>query len=317
METLQSLEIAVLLPCYNEELSIGDVVTAFQTALPDAKIYVYDNNSSDDTMNVAKKAGAIVRQEPMQGKGNVVRRMFADIEAEIFILADGDGTYAAADAPELLSALVDEQLDMVIGKRKDIHVTTGRAAHGVGNVAFNYLFRKMFRRGFSDIFSGYRVFSRRFVKSFPALSTGFEIETELSVHAMTLQLACKEIEVSYGLRVEGSVSKLSTVGDGLRILNAFFMLMKDVRPLAFFGALAIFSLTISGIFGVPVLAEYFQTGIVTLVPRWVLSVGLLLVALMMIVCGLILDSVAKGRVEQKKMAYLRIPASRLGATKPT
>lgn len=307
METLKTLEIAVLLPCYNEGLSIGDVVHGFQNAFPTVKIYVYDNNSTDDTVSIAQKAGAITRNEPMQGKGNVVRRMFSDIDADIYILADGDGTYASKDAPELVSALVDEQLDMVIGKRKDIHVTTGRSGHGIGNIAFNYLFRGMFRRGFSDIFSGYRVFSRRFVKSFPALSTGFEIETELSVHALTLNLPCKEIEVSYGLRVEGSHSKLSTIGDGLRILNAFFMLMKDVRPLAFFGGLALFAVIGSGIFGIPVLVEYFQTGLVTLVPRWVLAVGLLMISLMMLVCGLILDSVAKGRIEQKKMTYLSIP----------
>ncbi len=299
-------KIAVLLPCYNEALSIAEVVSSFREALPTAEIYVYDNNSSDDTMAVAAAAGAIVRQETMQGKGHVVRRMFSDIEADIYVLADGDGTYFAKDAPILIDRLRDDTLDMVVGRRKDIQNTAGRSGHGVGNLAFNFLFRKMFREGFSDIFSGYRVFSRRFVKSFPALSSGFEIETELSVHAMTLHLPFAEIEVDYGQRVEGSVSKLSTFGDGLRILNAFFLLMKEVRPLAFFNTLAFLALVGSAVFGIPVLVEYFQTGLVTLVPRWILAVGLLMVALMMFVCGLILDSVARGRVEQKRMAYLAI-----------
>lgn len=307
MSDTPSPSIAVLLPCYNEEHAIAAVVQGFKSALPEATIYVYDNNSTDDTCARAVEAGAVVRTESRQGKGNVIRRMFSDIDADFYIMADGDGTYEAADAPTLLTAAIDERLDMVVGNRKDINVDAGRAGHAFGNTIFNLLFRQMFAAGFSDIFSGYRVFSRRFVKSFPALSSGFEIETELSVHALTLKLPFREIEVSYGTRLEGSVSKLSTFGDGFRISSMFVLLMKESRPFVFFGYLTIFALLISAFFGVPVLIEYFQTGFVTLIPRWILSVGMLMVSLVMFICGLILDSVARGRTEHKRMAYLAIP----------
>lgn len=253
------------------------------------------------------KAGAIVRKEPKQGKGNFIRRMFADIDANYYIMADGDGTYEASDGPDLLHAAIDNNLDMVVGSRKDINIDAGRVGHALGNSVFNYLFKLMFSEDFTDIFSGYRVFSRRFVKSFPALSNGFEIETELSVHALVLKLPCKEIEVSYGKRMEGSESKLSTFGDGFRTSSVFVLLMKESRPFVFFGYLSIFALLVSAFFGFPFLVEYFQTGFVTLIPRWILSVGMLMVALVMSVCGLILDSVARGRTEQKRMAYLSIP----------
>lgn len=299
-------KIAVLLPCYNEEHAIGDLIAAFHETLPEADIYVYDNNSTDQTVARATQAGAIVRTEPRQGKGNVVRRMFADIEADYYIMADGDGTYAASDAAPLLDKLRTEALDMIVGRRQNIYRDAGRSGHAFGNWIFNTLFQKMFSEGFSDIFSGYRVFSRRFVKSFPSLSTGFEIETELSVHALMLKLPYGELEVSYGERMEGSTSKLSTFRDGFRILLAFGVLMKEVRPFAFFNVLAIIALIVSMFFGFPVLVEYFQTGLVTLIPRWILSVGMLSVSLMMFVCGVILDSVARGRIEQKRMAYLAI-----------
>jgi len=299
--------IAVLLPCYNEGPVIAEVVSAFRAALPDAVVYVYDNNSEDDTAANAAVAGAVVRFETRQGKGNVMRRMFSDIEADYYVLADGDGTYAAGDVQLLLDPAVKQGLDMVVGRRRDVTVDAGRSGHALGNRLFNLIFRQMFKDGFEDIFSGYRVFSQRFVKSFPALSTGFEIETELSVHALMLQQPIAEVEVSYGRRVEGSESKLSTFGDGWKILKTFVLLMKEVRPFAFFNMLAAVALIASAIFGFPVLAEYFQTGLVTLMPRWILSVGLLSVALMMVVCGLILDSVARGRAEQKRMAYLRVP----------
>ena len=307
MSETSSPSIAVLLPCYNEEHAISTVIKGFKTALPEATIYVYDNNSTDETCARAADAGAIVRTEPRQGKGNVIRRMFADIDADFYIMADGDGTYEAADAPKLLAAAIDERLDMVIGTRKGINVDAGRAGHAFGNTIFNFLFRKMFENGFSDIFSGYRVFSRRFVKSFPALSSGFEIETELSVHALVLKLPFREIEVSYGTRMEGSVSKLSTFGDGFRISSMFVLLMKESRPFVFFSYLTIIAFLVSAFFGLPVLIEYFQTGFVTLIPRWILSVGMLMVSLVMFVCGLILDSVARGRTEHKRMAYLAIP----------
>lgn len=299
--------IAVLLPCYNEGPVIAEVVAAFRAALPDAVVYVYDNNSEDDTAAKAAAAGAVVRSESKQGKGNVMRRMFSDIEADYYVLADGDGTYAAGDVDLLLDPALEQGLDMVVGRRRDVTVDAGRSGHALGNRLFNLIFRRMFKNGFEDIFSGYRVFSRRFVKSFPALSTGFEIETELSVHALMLQQPIAEVEVSYGRRVEGSESKLSTFGDGWKILKTFVLLMKEVRPFAFFNVLAVVALIASAIFGFPVLVEYFQTGLVTLMPRWILSVGLLSVALMMVVCGLILDSVARGRAEQKRMAYLRVP----------
>jgi glycosyltransferase involved in cell wall biosynthesis len=297
--------IAVLIPCYNEEHAIAKVVSGFQAALPDADIYVYDNNSSDKTCEIAIAAGAIVRSEPAQGKGNVIRRMFSDITADFYVLIDGDGTYAPADAPALLELAQSERLDMVAGKRQNIHQDAGRSGHAFGNRLFNFLFRKMFRTGFDDIFTGYRVFSKRFVKSFPALSTGFETETELCVHALTLRQPFAEVEVSYGLRQAGSDSKLSTFRDGFRILKTFVLLMKEVKPLAFFGYLALLTLLAAAIFGVPVLAEYFDTGLVLLLPRWILAVGLASVSLLLMVAGLILDSVARGRVEHKRLVYLQ------------
>lgn len=303
--------VAVLLPCYNEGPVIASVVHAFREALPNAIIYVYDNNSDDETAVNAVDAGAVVRMEPNQGKGNVMRRMFSDIEADFYVLADGDGTYAASDVSLLLDPAVTQGLDMVVGRRQDVTVDAGRSGHALGNRLFNFVFRQMFKDGFEDIFSGYRVFSRRFVKSFPALSTGFEIETELSVHALMLKQPIAEIEVSYGRRIEGSESKLSTFGDGWKILKTFVLLMKEARPFAFFNYLAVLALIASVVFGFPVLVEYFQNGFVTMIPRWILSVGLLSVALMMVVCGLILGSVARGRAEQIRMAYLRIPIFRV------
>ena len=298
-------EIAVLIPCYNEEHAIAQVVTGFKAALPDAVIYVYDNNSSDNTRKQAKAAGAIVRGEPAQGKGNVIRRMFSDIDADFYILIDGDGTYAPSDAPALLNLAQTGRLDMVAGKRQNIHQDAGRSGHAMGNRIFNLLFRKMFRTGFDDIFTGYRVFSKRFVKSFPALSTGFETETELCVHALVLRQPFAEVEVSYGLRQAGSDSKLSTFRDGFRILKTFLLLMKEVKPVAFFGYLALLAVLAAAVFGVPVLAEYFKTGLVLLLPRWILAVGLASIALLLMVAGLILDSVARGRVEYKRLVYLQ------------
>jgi len=298
-------KIAVLIPCYNEEHAIGEVVSGFKAGLPSAKIYVYDNNSTDNTIKQAIAAGAIVRSEPSQGKGNVIRKMFSDIEADFYILIDGDGTYDPKDAGMLLQKAQNDHLDMVAGKRKNIHNDAGRSGHAFGNRMFNFLFRKMFRTGFEDIFTGYRVFSKRFVKSFPALSTGFEIETELCVHALVLRLPIAEVEVSYGVRKAGSTSKLSTFRDGARILKTFLLLMKEVRPFVFFGYFSLLSLMVSAFFGVPVLAEYFETGLVSLLPRWILSVGLASVSLLLFVAGLILDSVARGRIEQKRLTYLQ------------
>ncbi|WP_052161244.1 glycosyltransferase [Hoeflea sp. BAL378] len=304
------LEIAVLLPCYNEAATIGDVVRGFREALPGARIYVYDNNSKDQTALRAALAGAIVVREPRQGKGHVVRRMFSDIDADIFLMADGDGTYAPADGPELIRTLVSERCDMVVGTRRGVTDDAGRRGHAFGNTIFNTLYKQIFGDDFTDIFSGYRAFSRRFAKSFPAVSGGFEIETEMSVHASQLKLPVMELALDYGRRPEGSHSKLSTFRDGARILWMFAMLMKETRPFTFFSYLSVFTLAISMMFMVPVLNEYFLTGLVTRMPTWMLAMALMMMALMIFTGGVILDSVARGRAEQKRFHYMSIAAAR-------
>lgn len=309
-DLVPDMTIAVLLPCYNEEHTIGDVVARFREALPGARIFVYDNNSSDLTALKARAAGAIVVREPRQGKGNVVRRMFADIDADLYIMADGDGTYAPEDAPQLINTLLTERADMVVGTRLGVGEDAGRAGHAFGNRIFNGLYHRMFGRDFTDIFSGYRAFTRRFVKSFPAVSGGFEIETEMSVHASQLKLPVAEIALEYGRRPKGSNSKLSTFRDGAKILFMFAMLMKETRPFRFFGFLSLCFLTASLTLMTPVLAEYFQTGLVPRMPTWILSMALMLVSMMLMVTGLILDSVARGRAEQKRIFYMAIPSAR-------
>lgn len=303
----ESYEIAVLIPCYNESLTIGDVVTNFRRALPTARIYVYDNNSRDDTAMRAALAGATVFRERRQGKGNVVRRMFADIDADIYLMADGDGTYSPDDAEDLVNTLITERADMVVGTRRDVTKDAGRQGHAVGNMLFNRLYREIFGKDFNDIFSGYRAFSRRFVKSFPAVSNGFEIETEMSVHASRLKLPVCEIELDYGRRPEGSHSKLSTFRDGAKILWMFAMLMKETRPFAFFSILAwgLFALGIG--FSVPVFYEFFTTGLVQRMPTWILSVTMIGMSFGMFMAGLILDSLARSRVEQLRLRYLSMP----------
>lgn len=240
----------------------------FREALPAARIYVYDNNSKDLTALVARAAGAIVVREPRQGKGNVVRRMFADVEADVYLMADGDGTYAPEDAPLLINTLLTERSDMVVGTRRGVTDDAGRAGHAVGNRIFNSLYKYLFGRDFTDIFSGYRAFSRRFVKSFPAVSGGFEIETEMSVQASQLKLPVSEIALDYGRRPEGSSSKLSTYKDGAKILWMFAMLMKETQPLRFFGSFATLFLACSAALAVPVLIEYVETGLVPRMPTW-------------------------------------------------
>lgn len=300
--------VAVLIPCYNEEKTIHDVVRRFRAALPAAAIYVYDNNSRDLTAPRARAAGAVVVREPRQGKGNVVRRMFADVEADIYVMADGDGTYAPEDAPRLVALLLSEQADMVVGTRRGVTDDAGRKGHAVGNQIFNGLYKRLFGRDFTDIFSGYRAFSRRFVKSFPAVSGGFEIETEMSVHASQLKLPVTEVELDYGRRPEGSSSKLSTFRDGAKILWMFALLLKETRPMRFFGAVAA-AFAVAGLaLMTPVLVEYAETGLVPRMPTWVLSLGLLLMSALMTVTGLVLHSVARGRAEQKRIFYLSIPA---------
>ncbi|RWB78269.1 MAG: glycosyltransferase [Mesorhizobium sp.] len=302
--------IAVLLPCYNEELTIGEVVRRFRETLPSAAIYVYDNNSKDLTALKARAAGAIVVREPRQGKGNVVRRMFADIDADIYVMADGDGTYAPEDAPQLINVLQTERSDMVVGTRRGVTDDAGRNGHAFGNRIFNRLYKGLFGADFTDIFSGYRVFSRRFVKSFPAVSGGFEIETEMSVHASQLKLPVSEMALDYGRRPEGSSSKLSTFGDGARILWMFAMLVKETQPLRFFGTFALFFLAASIGLMIPVVIEFAETGLVPRMPTWVLSIGMLLLAMLSMMTGLILDSVSRGRAEQKRIFYLSISSGR-------
>lgn len=305
--TVSSVDIAILLPCYNEAATIGDVVLGFRAALPAARIYVYDNNSTDGTALKAMLAGAHVVRERRQGKGHVVRRMFADIDADIYIMADGDGTYAPADAEELVRTLLTERADMVVGTRRGVLADAGRQGHAAGNRLFNLLYRTIFGRDFTDIFSGYRAFSRRFVKSFPAVSGGFEIETEMSVHASRLKLPVSEIELHYGRRPEGSHSKLSTFRDGSRILWMFAMLMKETRPFVFFGLISGAVLAASIAFMLPVLAEYFHTGFVSRVPTWILSMALMMVSLLVFTAGLILDSLSRARNEQLRLSYISQP----------
>jgi glycosyltransferase involved in cell wall biosynthesis len=303
-----NLRTAVILPCFNEEAAIGDVVREFRAALPEAVIYVYDNNSRDETVARARDAGAVVRRERRQGKGHVVRRMFADVEADIYVLADGDGTYDAASAPAMVAKLVGEQLDMVVGSRLTTYEGEAfRRGHRFGNDLLTGFLGLCFGRTFTDILSGYRVFSRRFVKSFPALSAGFETETELSVHALELRMPITEVVTAYKARPAGSASKLRTYRDGFRILMMILNLFKEERPLAFFsiiaGALALVAVVLS----YPVFITYIETGLVPRFPTAILSTGLMILASLSLTCGFVLDTVTHGRREMKRLAYLAIP----------
>lgn len=300
--------IAVLLPCYNEAAAIGLTIADFRAALPDATIYVYDNNSSDATIDVARAAGAVVRSERMQGKGNVVRRMLADVDADIYVMADGDATYEAAAAPALIKAMLDENLDMVVGARKSEVEAAYRRGHRLGNAMLTGMLARLFGRSFSDILSGYRVFSRRFAKSFPVLSTGFEIETEISVHALELRMPVAEIVTAYAARPEGSESKLNTYRDGWRILNTIITLFRFERPLLFFGAIAVVMGLIAIGLGIPLVLTYLDTGLVPRLPTAVLATGLVILAALNGMCGLILDTVVRGRREVRRLAYLAFPA---------
>ncbi len=295
----------MLVPCLNEATTVGDVVSGFRESLPGCVVYVYDNASTDDTARIAAEAGALVRYEASPGKGGVVRRMFAEVEADVYVIADGDGTYDSSQAAFLVKRLVNDGLDMVVGTRARIHQDAGRTGHAVGNRLFNRLYRWLFGTGFTDILSGYRTFSRRFVKSFPAVSTGFEIETEMSVYASQLRLPVAEVEVDYGTRPDGSASKLRTVADGTNILRAMVALLKDHRPLAFFGWIAVIFWTVAVVLGVPLAATYVDTGLVPRLPTAVLVTGLVVIGLLLAGVGLVLDSLAKGRVEAKRLAYLQ------------
>jgi hypothetical protein len=296
--------VAVLVPCFNEETAIGKVVADFRAALPAAAVYVYDNNSTDRTVEVARAAGAVVGHEAHQGKGNVVRRMFADIDADAFVLVDGDATYDAASAPALVARLLDEQLDMVVAARVQRDNAAYRAGHRLGNWLFSAFVQWVFAAPFTDILSGYRVFSRRFVKSFPVLSRGFEIEVELAVHALELELPVAELPTPYYERPAGSASKLSTWRDGARILRTIINLYRTERPLAFFCGFGVACAAASIVLAVPIFATYLQQGVVPRLPTAVLSTGLMLLAFLLGTAGLILDTVTKGRREMKLLAYL-------------
>jgi glycosyltransferase involved in cell wall biosynthesis len=304
-------KIAVILPCYNEAAAIAQTVAGFRASLPEAVIYVYDNNSSDATCTVAAQAGAIVRREKMQGKGNVVRRMFADVDADIYIMADGDATYDASAAPGLVKQLIDENLDMIVGARKSEVEAAYRRGHRFGNAMLTAMLAQLFGQSFSDILSGYRVFSKRFVKSFPVLSSGFEIETEISVHALELNMPVAEQVTTYAARPEGSESKLSTYRDGWRILKTIIRLFRYERPLAFFGVVAsFFAATAIGL-AAPLAVTYFDTGLVPRLPTALLSTGLAILSAMSMMCGLILDTVVRGRLEVRRLAYLAYPAPKI------
>ncbi|SEP04523.1 Glycosyltransferase involved in cell wall bisynthesis [Rhodopseudomonas pseudopalustris] len=305
--------VAVLVPCFNEEAAVATVVADFRRVLPDAAIYVYDNNSTDRTAEVAREAGAEVRRERRQGKGQVVRRMFADIDADVYLLVDGDATYDAASAPKMIAALIDEHLDMVVGSRIDQARGAWRPGHRTGNLLLTGFLSAVFGQAFKDILSGYRVFSRRFVKTFPVLSDGFEIETELSVHALELAMPVREIETPYFERPHGSFSKLNTWRDGFRILGTILKLYRSEKPLRFFGSISLGLVMLSLGLATPVIVTYLETGLVPRLPTAVLSMGLMIVAVLSVSSGLVLDTVTRGRREMKLLAYLAHPA--LGETR--
>ncbi|MGZ6000078.1 MAG: glycosyltransferase family 2 protein [Rhizomicrobium sp.] len=299
-------EIAVILPCYNEEAAIGKTVRDFRAALPAAKIYVYDNNSKDRTVEVAREAGAIVRTEMRQGKGNVMRRMFADVEADIYVLADGDDTYDASAAPALIRRLVEEGLDIVTGRRIHTEAAAYRAGHVLGNRMLTGLTAMMFNVKLGDMLSGYRIMSRRFVKSFPFTAEGFGIETELTVHAVRLMMPMAEVDTAYKERPVGSVSKLSTYRDGFKILFTIAQMLREERPLLFFSAIAFVLALAAMVLGTSIVIEFVHTGLVPRLPTALLTTGLMVIAFLSLMSGLILDTVTRGRWANKRLAYLSI-----------
>ena len=302
-EFARNARVAVLIPCMNEEITIANTVRDFRKALPQATVYVYDNNSTDNTAEVAEKAGAVVGREVRPGKGNVVRRMFAEIDADFYIMVDGDDTYDASGAPRMIDMLIAGNVDMVVGARDGAHDDHQRAGHAFGNRMFNRIYTTLFGREFTDIFSGYRAFNRRFVKSFPAVSAGFELETELSVHASQLRLPVAEISFPYRDRPEGSESKLSTFRDGFRILKTIIVLLKEYKPFWFFGAIGLAGIVFAVGLMVPVFIDFARTGTVERFPTAVLSTGIVIVSILSITAGVILDSIRRMRAEIKRMFY--------------
>ena len=301
------MKIAVLVPCYNEEAAIAKVVTDFRAALPGATVYVYDNNSRDQTIARAIHAGAVVRSERRQGKGNVVRRMFADIDADIYVLVDGDDTYDAAASADMVDRLVEDGVDLLTARRVHTQASAYRPGHVFGNKMLTGLTATLFNVNMPDMLSGYRVFSRRFVKSFPFTAEGFAIETELTIHAVRLMMPMAEMDTAYKERAVGSLSKLSTFKDGFRILGMIVYLAREERPLMFFSFIAMLFAAVSLFIGIPVVGEFLETGEVPRLPTAVLSMGLMVIASLAVTAGLILDTVTRGRWEAKRMAYLSIP----------
>jgi hypothetical protein len=300
--------VAVLIPCYNEALTVASVVAGFRAALPDARIYVYDNNSRDGTADIARAAGAIVRVELRQGKGNVVRRMFSDIDADCYVMVDGDDTYSPSIASRGVELVLDEGYDFVNVARLSTATEAYRRGHKLGNVALTQIVRTFFGRQTTDMLSGYKLLSRRFVKSFPAMSGGFETETELTVHALEMRMPMTELSADYKERPDGSTSKLRTYHDGAKILMLISRLVKDERPLQFFTAIGIAFGAVGLALGLPIVLTFFETGLVPRLPTAVLSVGFEVLACLSVFAGLILDVVTKSRQELKRLVYLSIGA---------
>lgn len=296
--------IAVLIPCYNEANTIADVITSFKKYIPNAVIYVYDNCSNDDTFVNAKNAGAVVVRANKKGKGNVIRKMFSDIDADIYIIADGDSTYDASDAPKMVKLIESDNVDMVAAVRKEKSEKSYRSGHKMGNKIFNFILKMLFNSTFADIFSGYRAFSRRFVKTFPVMTNGFDIEAELSIHALTLSIPCAELDSKYLERPPNSHSKLSTFRDGFKILFSIIRLLKETRPLFFFGVISLFLFCLSLFLAYPIVMTFLQTGFVPRLPTAVLSTGIMLISFLSLTCGMILDSISQARIETKKLHYL-------------
>jgi glycosyltransferase involved in cell wall biosynthesis len=302
-----SPQIAVMVPCLNEEVAIAQVIADFRKVLPDAVIFVYDNGSTDRTIEVARAAGAVVRSEPLKGKGNVMRRMFADIEADIYVLVDGDNTYHAGSVNDLIQLLIENSLDMVNGAREEKSEAAYRAGHRFGNWLLTSLVAAFFGARFKDMLSGYRIMSRRFVKSFPALASGFEIETELTVHALQLRLPIAEKMTPYRERPPASTSKLRTIPDGIRIVKLIARLIREERPMEFFSIISGLLAFVALLLALPLLLEFLHTGLVPRLPTAVLATGLMMLSFLGFTCGLVLATVTRGRIEAKRLQYLNIP----------
>tara|TARA_B110000008_G_C16964764_1_gene561519 strand:- start:2171 stop:3112 length:942 start_codon:yes stop_codon:yes gene_type:complete len=300
----KSLKLAVLIPCFNEETTIKKVISDFKSALPQASIYVYDNASQDSTSSVASLAGAVVFEEPNKGKGNVIRRMFADLESDIFIMVDGDATYDASMAPKMIDELVQNNLDIVIGTRTASDRGAYRSGHVLGNKAITGAVSFIFKGGFTDMLSGYRAMSRRFVKTFPIVSSGFEIETEMAIHILQLGIPYKEIKTKYDPRPMGSESKLNTWSDGVRILKMIIFLFKEQRPFQLFGIFFLILMLLSLTLSIPLVITYIETGLVPRFPTAILVIGMTILAFVSLSAGIILDSVSRAKLENKRLHYL-------------